>query len=70
MHDTLFSITRAFKYESLGYLSFFCVLKFRRQAEPHFEFEILIFWLIDVVIFVWLFNLVIFKFSVNLSKLA
>jgi len=36
----------------------------------HSKFEIVIFRLIDLVIFVWLFNLVIFKFSVKLSKMT
>jgi len=36
----------------------------------HSKFEIVIFRLIDLVIFVWLFNLVILKFSVKLSKLT
>jgi len=31
---------------------------------PHSKFEVVIFWLIDLVIFVWLFHLVIFQFSV------
>ena len=34
------------------------------------RFEIIIFWLIDVVIFVWLYNFVVFKFSAKLSKLT
>ena len=36
----------------------------------HSKFEIVIFRLIDLVIFVWLFDIAIFKFSVKLSKLT
>jgi len=36
----------------------------------HPKFEIVIFWLIYLVVFVWLSNLVVFKFSLKLSKLT
>jgi len=42
------------------------VLPYRRPIgqNTHSKFEIVIFWLIDLVFFVWLFDLVIFKLSV------
>jgi len=43
---------------------------FSLQISHNSKFEIVIFRLIDLVIFVWLINLVIFKFSVKLSKLT
>jgi len=49
---------------------FSAAAKKKREMNAHSKFEIVIFRLIDLVIFVSLFNLFILKFSVKLSKLT